>query len=55
MKWRETRMEDIINHLGEGLLAIVVSVLAIGFYLECIEPGGAIYTAAVQFMQSICG
>ncbi len=48
-------MEKIIEHFGTGLLAGIGALGIFGIYAASIRQGGALYTAVLNFMNSICG
>ena len=48
-------MNEIIEHLGGGLLAVAAGFLGVRLYLAFLASGGGIYTAVENFMGSICG
>jgi drug/metabolite transporter (DMT)-like permease len=48
-------MERIIEYFGRGLLAVLGAAAVYGIYISCISPGGEMYTAVLNFMNSICG
>lgn len=48
-------MEKIVEYFGVGLLAGLGAVGMLAIYMNCIQPGGVLYTAVLAFMNSICG
>lgn len=48
-------MEKIVAFFGTGLLAGMGAAGLLLIYMNCIRPGGILYTAVLAFMNSICG
>lgn len=48
-------MEEIINHLGSGILEAMGCACMFGIYISFVVNGGVINQFIISFMQSICG
>lgn len=48
-------MEEIAEHFGSGMLALIGTGFMLVIVFVCIKNGGVIHESALNFMQSICG
>lgn len=48
-------MNDIMEHYGSGLLAVLGGAAALAMYFASIKSGGVIYDIVLAYMKSICG
>ena len=48
-------MEQVIDHLGSGILEIVGCACMFGIYISYITNGGVINQFIISYLQSICG
>jgi hypothetical protein len=51
----EDSVENIIDHFGTAILAVMGALGIFAVYGTFLIPGGSIYDSVINFMVSICG